>query len=145
MIYKTYKVNPTHISKIFLLYRYYGLLLGKMICYWLLSRRSIFWFAEKSKESMEIDSFGRREFAEIRRKSHWPSSLPMSSRVQWGRRARDRVYRKEAVDHWRFRISWISFSHFSALTVRIPLFERTGHTHTQTHRKVNWSLDIQIE
>ena len=49
-----------------------------------LSWRPINGFAENRSQSNEIDPWGRGKFAEIRRRSHWPSFLHTSSRVRSG-------------------------------------------------------------
>ncbi len=93
----------------------------------------------ESKESKEIDPFGRGKFAEIRRRSCWPIFLPMSSRVRSSFSGLPC-----SRSGWSVRgLSMTGDSVFGcffirlALMVQIPLCKRAAYR--QTDRKRNWS------
>ena len=105
----------------------------KNLCWWLFVVTPYMRIRRKSKESNEIDRFGWRKFAEIRRQSHWQSFFAY---VITGLIGFQRVVvltiglvRKGPVDDSRFRIFCIYFT-FLDLTVRIHLFKCT-HTDPQ--------------
>ena len=92
-------------------------------------------FAEKIEG---IEGNRRSQFAEIGRRSHWPSFCLRHrgfERVSTGCRAPDRVGPKSG-------LSLLTKAHFSdifftflAPTVRLPLFKRSV-THTHTHTQI---------
>ena len=90
------------------------------------------------KKIEEIEGNRSRRAGEIRRNpatSHWlffAYVIAGSIEIQRVPVLAIELVRKAAVDGRQLYIFWIFFFQFLALKVRIPLFKRTGRTHTHT-------------